>query len=423
MSSPSEPGPAAGCDDAHGSPAALGVAEAHARIAAAIEPVREVETLRLRAALGRVLADDIVSELHIPPATNAAMDGFAFRGADLDGEGRAELALIGTAWAGHPLDRAVGAGECARIMTGAPVPDGADSVVMQERTETEGERVRIRGARAGDNIRQAGEDIAPGDLALPAGTRVRPAELGVLASLGLTEVRVYRRPRVALFATGDELYEPGQPLQAGGLYDSNRYAVWGMLTRLGMAIDDRGHLPDERGAVEASLAAAAAENDAVITTGGVSVGAADHVAVVLREQGDIGFWQLTMKPGRPLNFGYLGGAVFFGLPGNPVSAMVTFYQFVQPALRALGGAPYRPAPTLRARTAAAFPRKPGRTEYQRAVLTQDEAGTPVVERTGDQGSGRLSSMSRANCFVVIPAERGDVEPGEWVDVQLFEGVV
>jgi len=410
------------CDDDGGEPGALSVAEAHARIAASIVPVRGQETVTLRGALGRVLAEDVHTSFDIPPNTNAAMDGFALRGAELDSEGGARLTVVGTAWAGHPLDRGIGPGECARIMTGAPIPAGADTVVMQERTETEGDAVVIRGGKPGSNVRTAGEDLPAGARALAAGTRVRPAELGVLASLGLTEVVVIRRPSVALFATGDELFEPGQPLRPGGLYDSNRYTVWGMLTRLGMAIDDRGHLPDDRAAVEASLMAAAAENDAVITTGGVSVGEADHVGRVLREQGDVGFWRLTMKPGRPLNFGRFGDALFFGLPGNPVSAMVTFYQLVQPALRRLAGAEYRPPETLRARAAVAFPKKPGRTEFQRAILSVARDGTPIVEAGGPQGSGRLTSMARANCFVVIPAQSHGVAADEWVDVQPFEGI-
>ena len=404
-------------------PGAIDVARAHRRIAAAVAPVAQTETVGLRASLGRVLAEDVRAPFDIPPDTNAAMDGYALRGADLESDGGASLTLIGTAWAGHPLARTVGPGECARIMTGAPVPAGADPVVMQERTEAEGERIRVRGAEAGANVRMAGEDLPAGGLALAAGTWVRPAELGVLASLGLTEITVRRRPRVAVFATGDELHEPGQALGPGGLYDSNRYTVWAMLERLGMQTDDRGHLPDDRTAVEASLLAAAAENDVIITTGGVSVGAADHIGGVLREQGDVAFWQITMKPGRPLHFARIGGALMFGLPGNPVSAMVTFYQFVQPALRAIAGAGYQRAPTLRARTAAAFPRKPGRTEYQRARLSYAEDGTPEVERVGPQGSGRLSSMSRADCFVVIPADSESIAAGEWVDVQAFEGLV
>lgn len=412
----------ASCDDPH-EPGALSVARAHERIAAAIEPVEGRETVPLRAALDRVLADDVLSPLDIPPNTNAAMDGFALRGADLDGDGAAVLRVVGTAWAGHPLERVIGPGECARIMTGAPVPPGADTVVMQERTTLDDDSVRITRAQAGANIRAAGEDLATGARAAAAGTRVRPAELGVLASLGLTEVEVLRRPSVALFATGDELFEPGQPLKPGGLYDSNRYAVWGMLTRLGMRIDDRGHLPDDRAAVEASLLSAGADNDAVITTGGVSVGEADHIGVVLREQGDVGFWQLAMKPGRPLNFGRIGRALFFGLPGNPVSAMVTFYQFVQPALRRLAGADYRTAATLRARAAVAFPKKPGRTEFQRAILSTALDGAPVVAGAGAQGSGRLSSMARGNCFVVLPAESHGAAADEWVDVQPFEGLV
>lgn len=410
------------CDDPH-RPGALDIDSAHRRIAAAIEPIEAAERVGLRAALGRVLAEDLRAPLDIPPDTNSAMDGYALRGADLDADGAAALRMVGTAWAGHPLGRTIGSGECARIMTGAPIPDGADTVVMQERTSVDGDMITIRDGEPGSNVRFAGEDLPAGGVALTAGTAIRPAELGVIASLGLTEVPVRRRPRVALFATGDELYEPGQELKPGGLYDSNRYTVWGMLTRLGMEIDDRGHLPDDRAAVEASLLAAAAENDAIVTTGGVSVGAADHVAVVLREHGDVGFWQLTMKPGRPLNFGFFGRALMFGLPGNPVSAMVTFYQFVQPALRALSGAGYRRTPTLRARAAVDFPKKPGRTEFQRARLVSADDGATVVEHVGPQGSGRLSSMSRADCFVVLPADSEGVAAGEWVDVQLFEGLV
>lgn len=406
----------------HGSPT-LSIDEAHGRIAATVRPVQSVELVNLRAALGRVLAEDIAAPVDIPPDTNSAMDGYAFRGADLEAEGAALLRLAGTAWAGHPFDGEIAPGECARIMTGAPIPAGADSVVMQERTQVEGDWVRISGARAGDNVRFAGEDLPTGGHALDAGTWVHPAELGVLASLGVTAVKVIRRPRVALFATGDELLEPGQPLRPGTLYDSNRYTVWGMLTRLGMVIDDRGHLPDERSAVEASLASAAAENDVVITTGGVSVGEADHVGAVLREQANVGFWQIAIKPGRPLCFGHFGAAAFFGLPGNPVSAMVTFYQLVQPALRHLAGAPYQPPATLRARSTARFGNKPGRTEFQRALLSAGADGVPEVAPAGKQGSGRLTSMARANCFAVLTPERAGIEPGDWVDVQPFEGVV
>ena len=409
------------CDDPHQG-GGIDIESAHARIAAALEPVTGVETVGLRAALGRVLAADLRTGFDIPPDTNAAMDGYALRGAELDGDGNATLRMIGTAWAGHPLERGVEAGECARIMTGAPVPGGADTVVMQERTRADGEWIEIRRGEPGANVRAAGEDLPAGGIALEAGSRIRPAELGVIASLGVTEVAVLRRPRVAVFATGDELHEPGQALKPGGLYDSNRYTVWAMLTRLGVAVDDRGHLPDDRAAVEASLQSAAAENDAIVTTGGVSVGAADHVAVVLREGGDIGFWQITMKPGRPLNFGFFGGAVMFGLTGNPVSAMVTFYQFVQPSVRALAGCGYRRAPTLRARTTAAFKKKPGRTEFQRARLVTAADGMPEVETVGSQGSGRLSSMARADCFVIIPADSAGIAAGEWVDVQPFEGV-
>jgi len=396
------------CADPH-EPGALSVDAAHERIAAAIRPLNTPERIDLRAALDRVLARDVHADLDVPGDTNSAMDGYALRGADIDDAGRAELRFVGTAWAGHPLGRAVGPGECARIMTGAPMPPGTDTVVMQERASVEGDRVRLRKAEAGANVRAAGEDIAAGSLALAAGTRVRPAELGVLASLGLTGVNVVVRPRVTL--------------KPGGLYDSNRYTVWGMLTRLGMDVDDRGHLPDDQAAVEASLQAAAAESDAVITTGGVSVGEADHIGRFLQEQGEVAFWQLAVKPGRPLNFGHVGRALFFGLPGNPVSAMVTFYQFVQPALVHLAGAPYRRPVQLRARAASPFPGKSGRTEFQRARLAMAADGMPEVERAGPQGSGRLSSMALADCLVILPAGSGAVEPGDWVDVQPFHGVV
>jgi len=411
-----------GCGDPHAMPA-LGVAEAHARIADCIAPLGGHETVALRAALGRVLALDQVARVDIPPATNSAMDGFALRAADLDEAGRSALHLVGTAWAGHPLERTVGAGECARIMTGAPIPAGADTVVMQERTRVDGDTVHVEGAEPGANIRAAGEDLAIGDLALAGGTRLGPGEVGVLASLGLVRVEVFRRPRVALFATGDEITEPGQPLAPGRLYDSNRYAIHALLTRMGMAIADHGHLPDEREAVEASLLAAAADADAIVTTGGVSVGAADHVGPVLRERGDIGFWQLAMKPGRPLNFGFIEGALFFGLPGNPVSAMVTCSQFVQPALRRLAGEPYRAPLSLRARAAEALAKKPGRTEFQRGILRPADDGVTEVVSVGAQGSGRLTSMVRANCLVVLPADSAGVAAGDWVEVQPFEGLV
>lgn len=409
------------CADPH-EPGALTVDQAHERIAGAVVPLTEHEAVGLRATLGRVLARDQIAGINIPSATNSAMDGFALRAADLDADGRADLRIVGTAWAGHPLEAVIGAGDCARIMTGAPIPDGTDTVVMQERTTIRDDRVVVAGAEAGANVRAAGEDLAIGDLALAAGTRVGAAELGVLASLGLTQVEVTRRPLVALFATGDEITEPGQPLAPGRLYDSNRYSIHALLRRLGVDVDDRGHLPDDREAVEASLLSAATDADAVITTGGVSVGAADHVAPALREAGDVAFWQLAMKPGRPLNFGRLDRALFFGLPGNPVSALVTAYQFVQPALRRLAGEPYRRPRTLRARAAAALPKKPGRTEFQRGILTTAGDGVTEVRSVGAQGSGRLTSMTRADCLIVLPADGADVEAGTWVDVQPFEGL-
>lgn len=402
-------------------PRRLSVADARARILAEIEPVRGTEKVALRSALGRVAAADVVSPLDVPAHTNAAVDGYALAGSELPTEGSKEFRVVGTAWAGRPFTGVVGRGECVQIMTGAPIPTGADTVVLQENVEASAERVSIpSGEQPRLNVRAAGEDVAKGELALSAGKRIQPAELGMLASLGFGEVFVYRRPRVAFFSTGDELRSIGEPLGLGQVYDSNRYTLYGMLTQLGVEIQDMGVIRDDREAVHQAFVEAAAHADAIITSGGVSVGEADHVKAALDALGKMSFWQVAMRPGRPLTFGRVGNAAFFGLPGNPVAVMVTFYQLVQPGLRRLMGEPAPAAPPMfSARSLSALQTRLGRTEFIRGVLARDESGELVVRSTGGQGSGILSSMSEANCFIVLPPECGDTEPGAIVSVQPF----
>jgi len=410
------------CDDATG---LLSVDEAHRRIHAGVAAISDNEMVTLHDALGRVLAADIVSPIDVPAHTNSAMDGYAVAAADLPAAHPAELRVVGTAWAGRPLNAAVGRGECARIMTGAPMPSGTDTVIMQENVEVTAGSIRIRpGHRPGDNVRAAGEDLARGALALERGRRLAPADLGLLASIGVAPVPVFRRLRVSFFSTGDELRSVGETLGPGEIYDSNRYTLNGMLMRLGVEIRDLGVVRDDRAAVRAAFRDAATGADAVITSGGVSVGEADFVKETLEELGAVGFWKIAMKPGRPLAFGRIGSAAFFGLPGNPVSVMVTFYQFVQPALRRMMGehGPFD-IPTVRVRTAGRFRKRPGRTEYQRAVLERGADGELSVRSVGDQGSGILSSMTRADCFVVLPGDSNGVEAGTMVDVQLFHGII
>ncbi len=402
----------------------LGVEEAEQRIFSLLRPIDETELVDVRRALGRTLSRDILSTVNVPPHTNSAMDGYAISGDDIPAEDYATLPIIGTAFAGKPFTGCVSNGQCVRIMTGAQMPRGCDTVVIQELAEVSGDTVRFDpGNRRGQNVRQAGEDLAVGDVALAAGKRLTPADIGLLASIGIGEVGVMRRLRVAFFSTGDELRPVGSPLAEGEIYDSNRYTLYGMLQRQDVDIIDMGVVPDDRSAMSAAFKQAAEVADVILTSGGVSVGDADYVKDIVREEGKVDFWKLAIKPGRPLAFGTLGKAVFFGLPGNPVAVMVTFYQFVQPALRYLRGeATLRPA---RFRVACATPirKRPGRTENQRGLLQTDTDGTLQVSVTGAQGSGILSSMSAANCFIVLPENNEGVAAGEEVLVEPFEGMV
>lgn len=414
--------PQPSCADEHDA-GALPVEEALARIHADIAIIPGCERVALRGALGRVLAREVRSPLPVPGHANAAMDGYALRGADLPNAGTRELEVLGAAFAGRPFEGVVGTGQCVRIMTGAVVPEGADTVLMQERVERGQGTIRIGPGRAGDNVRPAGEDLATGQVALQAGRRLTPTDLGLVASLGIGEITVHRRLRVAFFSTGDELRSIGEPLVPGAVYDSNRYTLYGVLTRLGAEVIDMGVVPDVPNAIASAFEEAGGCADVLITSGGASVGEADLILDTLGAVGRVAFWNVATKPGRPIAFGRVGGAVFFGLPGNPVSVMATYYQFVQPALRRMAGeSNWRPL-VVQARCTKPLKKKPGRVEYQRGVLDRDAQGALLVRPTGPQGSAILRSMSEADCFIVLPHDWGRVEPGTLVDVQPFFGLV
>ena len=403
----------------------LTVAEAQARILEGVTPVTETETLPVREALGRVLAQEVVSPIDVPSHTNSAMDGYAVRAADLPETGVREFPVPGTSWAGRPWLEPIEPGQAVQIMTGGMMPEGADTVVMQEQVERDGDTVRIgSGHRAGQNVRAAGEDLATGQPVFSAGRQLTAADIGVLASLGLAEVSVYRRLRVAFFSTGDELRGVGEPLGPGEIYDSNRYTLHGMLQKLGVDIIDLGVVRDRRELIEQAFREAAASADAIITSGGVSVGEADFVKETLEKLGSMSFWKIAMKPGRPVTFGHIDDAVFFGLPGNPVSVMVTFFVFVRQALRKMTGTTAAgDVLTLHARTTSPLRKRPGRYEFQRGVLEQAGPGEFTVRSAGAQGSGILRSMSEANCFIMLEPDRTGVDTGEVVEVQPFQNLI
>lgn len=424
MNDPAQNLRALSCADDY-DPNSMPVAKAREVIARFLQPVTATERLSVRAALGRVLAEGVVSPLNVPAHDNSAMDGYAVRFADLRGDGEATLKVTGTAFAGAPFQGAVKAGECVRIMTGGVVPSGADTIVMQEHVKTAQDRVNIGpGHKKGQNLRRAGEDLMIGQVALKRGLPLRPADIGLISSLGIGEVTVYRRLRVAFFSTGDELVSIGTPLKVGQIYDSNRYTLHGMLTRLGCEVLDMGVVRDDPKLLEKAFHDAAAVADVVISSGGVSVGEADFVKDLLNKLGEVVFWKIAMKPGRPLAYGKIGAAHFFGLPGNPVSVMVTFYQFVRDALLTLSGRdPVPPLPTFKVPCVSSLKKAPGRTEFQRGVLERDSHGTWSVRVTGEQGSGILRSMSEANCFIILPDAQGNVASGALVEVQLLDGIV
>ena len=407
----------------------LSLADARAAIAAALRPVGGEQTVPLTQALGRVLAADVISPIDVPAHDNSAMDGYAFDGDALRVDAVTALTVAGIVYAGAPFAGRVGAGECLRIMTGAVMPDGLDTVVPLELCRSDGRRVEIEAGviRHGENRRRQGEDLARGKPALHAGRLLRPADLGLVASLGIGELKVARRLRVALFSTGDELRTLGQPLEPGCVYDSNRYALMAALQRLGMEVVDLGLVPDDPAALQATLEAAVAQADVVLTSGGVSAGDADFTRTLLARLGEVAFWKVAMRPGRPFAFGPLRAAGrsswLFALPGNPVAALVTFYAFVRDGLLQLAGATPEPLPVLQARCSHAIRKRPGRTELQRGRLSAAADGSWQVQITGSQGAGILRSMSEANALVVLRHEQGSVAAGELVDVWLFDGLV
>ncbi len=406
-------------------PNSMPVPKAREVIARFLSPIATMERVAVRAALGRVLAEDVISPLDVPSHDNSAMDGYALRFADLKADGKTTLKMTGSSFAGVPFKGSLAAGQTVRIMTGGVVPAGADTIVMQEHADAKDGQITIGGGhKQGQHLRRAGEDLQKGQPALRKGQPVRPAEIGLIASLGIAEVSVYRKLRVAFFSTGDELVSIGSALGEGQIYDSNRYTLYGMLQRLDCEIVDMGVVRDDPKLLEAAFREAATIADVVITSGGVSVGEADFVKTLLNELGEVVFWKIAMKPGRPLAYGKIGNAHFFGLPGNPVSVMVTFYQFVRDALLKLAGRdPIEPLPTFRVPCTSTLKKAPGRTEFQRGILSRDNAGNMSVRVTGEQGSGILRSMSEANCFIILPTEQGNVTPGTLVEVQVMESVI
>jgi molybdopterin molybdotransferase len=398
-------------------------------LSALVTPVTETQTVELRQALGAVLAQDIISPISVPAHDNSAMDGYAFAGTQLRSDAPLQLEVVGIAMAGKAWTGTVGTGQCLKIMTGAIMPAGLDTVVPQELTVRDSDRITIVAGvlQLGDNRRFKGEDLREGEPALTAGTRIQPAALGLIASLGLAQVNIRRKVRVAFFSTGDEVLSLGDAPREGAVYDSNRYTLLGLLTRMGVEVIDMGVVRDDPAALEAAFAAASSQADAVITSGGVSVGEADHTKAVMRKLAGGGagvvFWKIAMRPGRPMAVGRIGKAVLFGLPGNPVAVMVTFLAFVRPALLQMMGCAAEPPVLLKAHSAEAIRKKPGRTEYQRGIVSSSVDGTLVVKTTGQQGSGVLSSMAQANGLIVLHHSQGDVRPGDAVDVMMFDGVI
>ncbi|OWS69270.1 molybdopterin molybdenumtransferase MoeA [Polynucleobacter aenigmaticus] len=394
----------------------------------------DIESATLDQAINRILAEGLLSPIDVPAADNSAMDGFALNGDCLgDSDNTVTLKVVGTAYAGKPYVGKLGPGECLKIMTGALMPDGCDTVIPQELTESADAslaRFKQNQVKRGENRRLRGEDLQNGKAAIVAGRLLRPSDLGLAASLGIATLKVHRKLRVAILSSGDELRPLGQALDVGSIYDSNRYSLTGLLNRLNLEIIDCGIVRDDPASLKAAFIDAASKADVLISSGGVSVGEADFTKQIMQELGDVGFWKIAMRPGRPMAFGVLKPVqgsnrktLFFGLPGNPVAVMVTFYQFVRSALLQLNGASQTEPPMTQAIAEAPIRKKPGRTEFQRAILGRGADGKPTVKLTGSQGAGILRSMSEANCFVILSHEQGNIAAGDWVDVALFDGLL
>ncbi|EJN8557658.1 molybdopterin molybdotransferase MoeA [Vibrio alginolyticus] len=409
-----------GCCDA---PGLMPIEEAMDKMLSRIKPIQTTLSLPLADALGFVLAEDILSPIHVPSFDNSAMDGYAIRIQDL--ESSSVLPLAGKSFAGQPFEGEWPQGTCVRIMTGAKIPQGCDAVIMQENTEVTDAGIQFNqtDVKPQNNIRPTGDDIKQGDIVLAKGARLTPRDIPMIASLGVSHVTVVRKPKVAFFSTGDELKPLGEPLDEGQIYDSNRYGIKPLIENFGCEAVDLGIIPDCPETLKATFEQAQTLADVVVTSGGVSVGEADYTKDILEELGEIGFWKLAIKPGKPFAFGKLSTAWFCGLPGNPVSAVLTMYVLVQPMLAKLAGHTEWKAPeSIPATTKTAFKKAPGRTDYQRGIYTLED-GKFVVETTGNQSSGAFRSMSLANCFVVLERERGRVEVGETVQIQLFNSTL
>ncbi|WP_418357875.1 molybdopterin molybdotransferase MoeA [Shewanella basaltis] len=395
------------------------------QLLAQVEATQDTELVTLNHAINRVLAEDLSSSIDLPPFDNSAMDGYAFRYADLEStQTSTTLTLVGSSFAGHPFHGKAQPNSCIRIMTGAPVPAGYDTVQMQESTQAQGDLITIEHPhKLGANVRKRGEELLAGTKVLHRGITIRAAEMGVLATIGISQVRVTRKLKVAFFSTGDELRPVGSELSPGQIYDSNRYSIQGLLSKSHVEWIDLGVISDNKEAIRGAFKEAASLADMVLTSGGVSVGEADFTKQILSEEGQITFWKLAIKPGKPFAFGKIGKAVFCGLPGNPVSSMVTFYKLVLPILHKMQG--LKPATPLfcQATLQTDIRKHPGRVEYQRGVLSRNESGELQVSITGGQGSGMLTSMSLANCFVILEQYQGDLAKGNTVTVEPFNSVL
>ena len=412
-------------------PQSLSVQQVNDFLFKLVQPVsmNEAQSVFLTEALGRVLAQDVISPIDVPAHNNSAMDGFAFDSNALQSNQVIKLRVVGTALAGKPWQGKVNPGECLKIMTGAVVPDGLDTIAPQEFCQIQDAHhtttvsIPPKMIKAGDNRRLAGEDLKKGQPALYAGQCLTPAALGLIASLGLSSVLVHRRLRVAYFSTGDEVLSAGELAREGAIYDSNRYTIFGLLTRLGCEVIDLGVVRDDPALLETAFSKASKEADAIITSGGVSVGEADFTKAMMKKLGDVAFWKIAMRPGRPMAVGRLGKSILFGLPGNPVAVMVTFLAFVRPALLKMMGSTVQTTPLLRAKSLEPLRKKAGRTEYQRGFVSNATDGTLQVRTTGNQGSGVLSSMVQGNGLIVLHHTQGNVAIGEEVDVMMFDGVI
>lgn len=404
----------------------LHVDDAVQQILSTVGAVSGYEYVAIKIASGSVLDEKVCSSIDVPSHRNSAVDGYALDSESLPTSGEiGDIAIAGRALAGKPFDKKLGSEQCIRIMTGAALPDGSDTVIMQEHAEVKRDSIRIDDRHhAGQNVRQAGEDIRKGSVVFIPGKVLEPADIGLLASLGITEIRVKRKPRVAILSTGDEIHDVGETLVAGKIYDSNRYTLSSLLNPIGLRVIDLGIIPDNRASLEAVLTDSCRNVDLIISSGGASVGDADYVKELLAKLGMVQFSKVAVKPGRPLTFGKIGDAGFFGLPGNPVAVMVTYYQFVLPAIRRIMGITVpRSVPMFKAKSVDSIRKKPGRTEFQRGILEQTDNCEWIVRKTGSQGSGILTSMSRANAFIVLPHDGGAVKPGDFVMVQPFSGLL